>query len=217
MASAMTSSSSSLPNTGRSSPRLRGDDFPPDVSSRAGRKAGSRPARPLSRLRLFIWNPPSSLDDPDVLSASGSHRSRVSSLFTAGEARMLRGFCRMAVIEYERSCSRLNASRSSDSSSSSSSSNSRDGSSSMPSMCSSSSSIDPWVNRRVSPGASDPPRAREDDRKDEGARRHARWLPRHRTEAPETHRRDAVVLPPRVCTAGILPSATHALILTEYR
>ena len=132
MASAMTSSSSSLPNTGRSS-----DDFPPDVSSRAGRKAGSRPARPLSRLRLFIWNPPSSLDDPDVLSASGSHRSKVSSLFTAGEARMLRGFCRMAVIEYERSCSLLNASRSSDSSSSSSSSsNSRDGSSSMPSMCS---------------------------------------------------------------------------------
>ena len=138
-----------------------------------------------------------SFNSPDVSSASGSHRS--SSSEPVGRVRMS-AFCLIAFRLNWSSCSRLNASRSSPTGSSS-----RVWSSSIAAW---SSSASPFSRRgNVSPGASGPARDRRGPGLDEGSRRHARWLPRHRTapdDARETHRREGIGTPRVEFTAGIL-------------
>ena len=130
----------------------------------------------------------------DVWSASGSHRS--SSSAPIGRVRMS-AFCLIAFMLNWSSCSRLNASRSSPTGSSS-----RVWSSSIAAWSS------PFPRRgNVSPGASGPARDRRGPGLVEGSRRHARWLPRHRTapdDARETHRREGIGTPRVEFTTGIL-------------
>ena len=136
-------------------------------------------------------------DDPDVWSASGSHRS--SSSEPIGRVR-ISAFCLIGVYAQLELLLRLNASRSSPTGSSS-----RVWSSSIAAWSSFSS---PFSRRgNVSPGASGPARDRRGPGLVEGSRRHARWLSRHRTapdDAREAHRREGIGTPRVEFTAGIL-------------